>query len=261
MTPPSNGTDRYVVRTAGEADVPAIAALYRGLSERSARMRFSAPVAPSLLARVAALQPDRPAVSLLAESAGQVVAEARYEVVGDGPPELSLTVADAHQGRGLGRLLLQRLRAAAHEHGVVSLLAVVRTDNVPMLRLLQSLGYAVVEPAVDGVVCVEVATDAWMPGWPAGSEGSRVLLESPGWWATPETAALQAAGFTVRQCPGPGGAAGRPCALLAEGRCRLVQGADVVACLLAVDPSGDTPVRTVEQWRARARELVRTRRP
>ncbi|MFZ5872240.1 MAG: GNAT family N-acetyltransferase [Actinomycetota bacterium] len=255
-----NAPDGYVVRTAGEADVPAIAALYRGLSEHSARMRFSAPVAPSLLARIAALPPDRAAVSLLAESAGQVVAEARYEVHGDGAPELSLTVADAHQGKGLGRLLLQRLRVAARECGVESLLAVVRTDNVPMLRLLQSLGYAVVEPAADGVVCVEVATDAWMPGWPGGSEGSRVLLESPGWWATPETAALEAAGFTVRQCPGPGGAAGRPCALLAEGRCRLVEGADVVACLLVVDPSGESPVRTVEQWRERVRELVRTRR-
>ncbi len=215
------------IRIATEADVPAIAGLYRSLSLYSARMRFSGTLPDSVADEVAALGPG--AFALVAEEDDRLVAEARY-CLSAGVPELALTIADGHQGRGLGHRLLDALREAARAHGFDRMTAVVRTDNLRMIRLLQVVGCLIVEPVRDAVVIFEVATDELMPSWPADQGRPRVLVESSSLFDDDATVQLRAAGYDVRRCLV--GGAGRTCPLVRLGRCRTAEEADEVACLL-----------------------------
>ena len=53
--------------------------------------------------------------------------------------DFALTVADPFQGRGLGALLLARLRLAALERGIARFTGQVLDENRPMLGLLRKL--------------------------------------------------------------------------------------------------------------------------
>ncbi len=58
---------------------------------------------------------------------------------------------------------------------------------------------------------------------------ARVLIEHPGSLRSLElTEELRAAGYEVATCSGPRAALPRPCPLLADERCPLVDGADVI---------------------------------
>ncbi len=234
FTPRRHG--RYELRRAADSDVPAIAGLYRSLSQESMHLRFNGRVGAERLGQLARLEPAGDVRALVAVLDGAVVAEARYERLDSGGYEFGLVVADTEQHRGLGEAMLRGLREMARAEGIETLRAVVRVDNVGMLKLLQRTGCAVVEPADGDVLELEVATDEYMPGWGTRPVGAarpwRVLVEARGMWPSPETRALRAAGYDVRQCLGPSRTAGRPCPLLALGRCRLVEEADAVACLL-----------------------------
>ena len=48
-------------------------------------------------------------------------------------------MVDAHQRKGIGRLLLQRLTEAASERGIRQLLCFVLPDNLPMTALVRQL--------------------------------------------------------------------------------------------------------------------------
>jgi RimJ/RimL family protein N-acetyltransferase len=220
------------IRPATAADAPAIAALYRSLSPESSLMRFSGRLPEGAADEVAALGPG--SLALLAEEDGRLVGEARY-CVSAGVPELAMTIADGHQGHGLGRRLLDALREAAQAHGFDRMTAVVRTDNPRMIRLLQRVGCVIVEPVRDAVVVFEIGTDELMPSWPAGSR-PRVLVESGSLFDDAATEELRAAGYDVRRCLV--GRGGRSCPLVRLGRCRLAEEADVVACLV---PTGEGP--------------------
>ena len=54
--------------------------------------------------------------------------------------EIALVVADALQGKGLGELLLSRLREAALERNVTRFTGTVLEENGPMRALLRKLG-------------------------------------------------------------------------------------------------------------------------
>ncbi len=267
------GTDpglagEVTLREAAAADAAAIAELYGSLSEASMQMRFSMSLPVDDARQVARLRPQGGSISIVAVAGGRIVGEARLEDGRDGY-ELGLTVADSHQRAGLGRRLLGRIRTVARDRGIASFHAIVRIDNIPMLRLLQSVGYAITAPTQGGVVTAEVATDESMPGWRPGS-ATRVLIESRGVWETPETTALRDAGFDVRRCPGPGGTVRAACPLLMHGRCRLIDEADVVACVLPInDPDcaalmalhgAQRPDRivagSITEWRAAVQRLT-----
>jgi len=70
----------------------------------------------------------------------QLLAEARYVVEDTGEAEFAVAVADAWQGQGLGRALVQRLAAHARAEGVPVLRGAVVPGNEPMLGLMGSLG-------------------------------------------------------------------------------------------------------------------------
>jgi len=238
------------IRLATADDVPAIAALYRSLSEQSARMRFSGVLSDASIDGVAALRADT--LALVVEEGDHVVAEVRYCCGEGGIPELALTISDGHQGHGLGLRLLNALRATALERGIPALGAVVRTDNTAMVRLLQKVGCVIAEPVRDGVVMFEVGTDEYMPAWPPYDGRPRILVESQGLFDDDPTIRLRLAGFDVRRCL-VGRSGTRPCPLLAQGRCRVAEDADLVACLM---PQKDEDAREIADRHAAAHHLV-----
>ena len=258
----------YEITDASAADVPAILGLYRSLSARSTQLRFSSHMSDGELVHAADL-PAAGSAAVVARIGDRVVGEARY-VLWEGEHELAMTIADDHQGKGLGRRLLGRLRHAAAANGVGSLRAVVRTENAAMLGLLERIGVSIVRPPQGGDITVDIACDDYMPGWGANTGRTRVLVEARGRTEHPSTTALRNAGFDVRQCTGPG-RRDRVCPVLALGRCRLFEEADVVAYLLPdtedcagigelhVETHPDRLVaRSLEEWRDASARLAST---
>jgi RimJ/RimL family protein N-acetyltransferase len=90
--------------------------------------------------------------ALVAVVNGQIVGVARMERIEPASTaEVAFVVADKFQHRGLGRLLAQRLAAAARDRGVQQFVADTLPDNQPMLRLLPDAGFDVTVAMVDGV--------------------------------------------------------------------------------------------------------------
>lgn len=249
-----------VLRWAGPEDVPAIARLYTGLSPESFRSRFQAgQPSPTRIARLASLDSPPGTVCLVAAMAtepGRLAAEARYVPTDAAAAELALTVLDGYQGAGLGRLLLGALVQCAGESGLERLSALVSLANTAMLQLLEPYGWVLAEPA-DGfsVVSLEISAIGGMPGWPAGTAGRRVLVERHGWYDDGRVAALRSGGQEVRQCLGPR-RAGHGCPLLASGRCRLAEEADLIVPLLPGDDEDCAAVLAAHRRRW-ARRLAR----
>ncbi len=61
----------------------------------------------------------------------------------DGVGEMAVTIADAWQHKGLGRLLVKRLIAYAETHGVRRVYSVDLADNSAMRELASELGMSV----------------------------------------------------------------------------------------------------------------------
>jgi acetyltransferase len=228
------------LRAAGAGDVPAIARLFTDLSPAAFRSRFQAgQPTPALVTRLAGITEPAGTVCVVAGAAAEperFVAEARYVPLGEGTAELALTVADDYQGAGLGRVLLGDLAGRAPASRIQRLRAIVSLSNTAMLKLLAPYGWVLAEPTDDySIACLEISAAGGMPGWPAGVTGRRVLVEQRGWFETGRVAELRAAGDDVRQCPGPGRAAGRTCPLVTSGHCRLAEEADMIVPLLPAD--------------------------
>src|SRR6185369_2295994 len=96
-------------------------ALYSELSDESIYLRFFSPVpAPTArdLERLTDLDYDR-RFALVAELGEDIIAVARYiRSTNPSEAEVAFTVADAHQGRGLGTVMLEHLAAIARSNGI-----------------------------------------------------------------------------------------------------------------------------------------------
>ena len=77
--------------------------------------------------------------------------------------EAAVTVVDDYQARGLGRLLLTTLVAAAHERGVKKFRGEVLSTNEPMRRLLEAAG-AIGQDSGDGTLIFDVPIDTTVEG-------------------------------------------------------------------------------------------------
>lgn len=73
--------------------------------------------------------------------AEQVIAVARYVMESPHNTDFAIVLADAWQGRGLGRELMVRLIAAASRCGVRQLSGITLSSNLPMLSLARGLGF------------------------------------------------------------------------------------------------------------------------
>lgn len=172
--PPAHWSSDVVVSDGGTIhlrpitpdDAPALARFHATLSPQSIHWRYFS-AKPELtddeLAHLTTVDHvDR--VALVAELGGDLVAVARYErdALG-GPAEVAFVVSDAHQGRGIGTLLLEHLAAAGRERGVTTFTADVLAQNRAMLAVFRSAGFqqqAALESTVVSVTMLIEPTDA-----------------------------------------------------------------------------------------------------
>lgn len=157
------------IRPATSADTAALTDLFRRSSAASLRLRFFATPGESVLAaEVARL--TRPAspdhAALIAELAGEVIGVASYERWGGpdgGAPadtaEFAVFVADAHQGRGIGTLLLEYLAGLARSHGITRLYGEVLADNARMLQVAGGIAATATSRLDEGTIEVVLATE------------------------------------------------------------------------------------------------------
>jgi acyl-CoA synthetase (NDP forming)/GNAT superfamily N-acetyltransferase len=81
-------------------------------------------------------------VALVAWLGDEIIAVGRYErIPGTDEAEVAFVVSDAHQGRGIGSVLLEHLAAAARERGIARFTAVVLAENDAMLGVFRDAGY------------------------------------------------------------------------------------------------------------------------
>ncbi|NLG54534.1 MAG: GNAT family N-acetyltransferase, partial [Rhodococcus sp.] len=84
----------------------------------------------------------------------------RLKNVGDGTSaEVAFVVADEHQGRGLGPILLEHLAAAAAENGITDFVAGVLSVNHNMVSVFREAGYQVSRTYDGGTLRLEFAID------------------------------------------------------------------------------------------------------
>jgi acyl-CoA synthetase (NDP forming)/RimJ/RimL family protein N-acetyltransferase len=96
-------------------------------------------------------------VAIVALIGGEIVGVARYDRLDHRQAEVAFNVSDAHQGRGMGSVLLEHLAAAARERGISRFVADVLPQNLKMVAVFREAGYAVTDHFDRGVV--ELAFD------------------------------------------------------------------------------------------------------
>src|SRR5664280_969384 len=133
------------IRSITPEDAPAVSAFHRGLSGNTVQMRYFG-AHPDLSDRelerlTRADDPDH--LALLAERNGTLVAVAQYDrEVGEDEAEVAFVVDDAHQGLGLGTILLEHLASAARRHGIKRFVADTLVVNRRMLDVFAGVGFA-----------------------------------------------------------------------------------------------------------------------
>ena len=151
-----------VVRPATGADRTRIEDYLLGLSEESRRLRFGAVAVDvsDVAARAADTGPDHVTLIALRGPAADevVVGGAQYfRTVGD-RAEVSVSVADDLQGKGLGSILIGRLAETASHKGIGSFVAFVYPENHRMIDVFRESGFAPRVRALPGTVEVEFPT-------------------------------------------------------------------------------------------------------
>ena len=97
----------------------------------------------------------RDRMALVAFDGDEMVAVARYDRLDDDDAEVAFVIDDAHQGRGLGTLMLEYLAASGRENGVSRFVAETLPTNQRMLAVFHDAGYQTVDQFAEGVVQVE----------------------------------------------------------------------------------------------------------
>jgi acyl-CoA synthetase (NDP forming)/RimJ/RimL family protein N-acetyltransferase len=163
------------VRPIRPEDARLLRAFYARLSPQSIYYRFFSP-RPTLtdqeIEHFTTVDHDR-RVALIATIGTEMVAVVRYDRLPDrsagdeaegpqaagkgvAPPgttaEVAFLVEDAHQGRGLGPVMLEHIAAAARERGVRRFVASVLPENRRMTRVFRDAGYRAEQRYEDGVI-------------------------------------------------------------------------------------------------------------
>ena len=145
------------VRPIRPQDAPALTAFHDAQSAESIYLRFFAPL-PHLSERDVArfTQVDYVnRVGLVATLRDDIVGVARYDRVQGASAEVAFNISDAHQGRGIGSVLLEHLAVAARERGITRFVAEVLPQNRKMMTVFTEAGYEVRHAYEDGVISLD----------------------------------------------------------------------------------------------------------
>jgi acyl-CoA synthetase (NDP forming)/GNAT superfamily N-acetyltransferase len=139
------------------SDAARLVAFYERVSPESKYLRFFAPY-PKLSQRdvrrfTEVDYVDR--VALIVTLGEEMIAVGRYDRTQDGEAEVAFLIEDAHQGRGIGQLLLEHLAEAARERGITRFVAEVLPQNRRMAQVFADAGYRMSKGMEDGVLNVE----------------------------------------------------------------------------------------------------------
>jgi acyl-CoA synthetase (NDP forming)/RimJ/RimL family protein N-acetyltransferase len=143
------------------ADAEGLQQFHLGQSPESVYLRFFAPM-PQLSesdARHFANVDHKRRVAFVVTLGDDIVGIGRYEQLDDTTAEVAFNVSDAHQGRGLGSILLEHLAAAARENDVHRFHAEVLPQNRKMLTVFREAGYEVRSDYDDGVIALTFDID------------------------------------------------------------------------------------------------------
>ncbi len=132
------------VRAVSPDDIPAITALHARLSKETVRMRYFGAhphLSKDELARLVEQEgPDH--LALVAELAGQLVGVAQYDrIPGSVEAEVAFVVDDAHQGLGIGTLLLKYLASEGRRFGLKRFAADTLFENSRMVNVFRGAGF------------------------------------------------------------------------------------------------------------------------
>jgi acyl-CoA synthetase (NDP forming)/ribosomal protein S18 acetylase RimI-like enzyme len=143
-------------------DADKLVALHGRLSERTRYLRYfgAYPRIPKRDLDRFSVVDHHDRVAFAAMLGDDIVAVGRYERLDGGESaEVAFLVDDAHQGRGLGSILLEHLAAAASERGLRRFVAEVLAENTQMVRVFRDAGYQVKRAFEEGVLHLEFDID------------------------------------------------------------------------------------------------------
>ena len=150
-----------IVRAVRHDDDAREEAFVRGLSPQSVYQRMFTrgfAITPEFISRLTHIdyrQHMAFAATRIENDVEQFTGVARYVVTaGTASAEFAIVIADAWQGRGLGRRLLQQLLEHAKAAGLHELHGLVLTTNRAMLSLALSLGFTTSRDPDDATVLV-----------------------------------------------------------------------------------------------------------
>jgi acyl-CoA synthetase (NDP forming)/GNAT superfamily N-acetyltransferase len=141
-------------------DADGIVAFHAKLSERTRYLRYfgAYPRIPERDLHRFTHVDHRNRVALVAVLDEEIIGVGRYDRLGgtgasdSADAEVAFVVADAHQGRGIGSILLEHLAAAARERGIKRFVAEVLAENSRMVRVFTDAGYSAKYEYDSGVV-------------------------------------------------------------------------------------------------------------
>nr|WP_198428131.1 bifunctional GNAT family N-acetyltransferase/acetate--CoA ligase family protein [Nocardia bovistercoris] len=145
-------------------DVDPLQRFHTELSDRTRYLRYFGPyprISAKDLYRTTHVD-YRDRVGLVLELGEQIIAVGRYELLdrpGPRAAEVAFVVADSHQGRGLGSILLEHLAGAAAENEIDTFVAEVLAENTTMVTVFREAGYQVERSRDGSVLHLEFAID------------------------------------------------------------------------------------------------------
>ena len=156
------------VRPIRPEDEPMLVRFHEALSERTVYLRYlkelklSARVAHERLARLVFIDYNREMALVVvhrdpATGESSIIAVARLsKIQGTDAAEFAIVVADAYQGQGLGRELLQRLLDVGRAEKIGCIQGSILQDNTDMIRLSEDLGFRFTDVPGEPIVRAEV---------------------------------------------------------------------------------------------------------
>ncbi|MEP7193345.1 MAG: GNAT family N-acetyltransferase [Actinomycetota bacterium] len=137
-------------------DADRVRRFHAGQSAESIYLRFFAPLktlSDKDVTRFTQVDYDW-RVALVATVGGEIIGIARFDRLDQTTAEVAFHISDAHQGRGVGSVLLEHLAAIGQERGVTKFVADVLPQNRKMIQVFTEAGYEVNYHFDDGVIAV-----------------------------------------------------------------------------------------------------------